>query len=403
MNKHLRFLILIIFSTAIFAGKLGAQTKYLLATCTTGGAYGSGTILVANDTGGNFHVLYDFYVDSLGAWPLGRVTEGLDGKLYGCTMWGAGNGCLYSFDISDYTYSLLHQFVASFEFGQSPHNGLTLAPDGTLYGVATFGGAYGSGTIFSYNPSTTVYKDIYDFNNTGGSPMGELLLVNGTLFGTRSNFNTGTLFSFNIADSIGSVLYNFYNVSPGNIFANLILASDGNLYGIAADGGTHNYGAIYRYNLTNSIMNFIFYFNDTIGYPSNGLVQAPDGKLYGCTYNNNPPGLGEIYSYDITSGNFRFVANLDSTTGYYTSRPLTVASDGNLYGAAHNGGFSDSGTLYKLDIATSTVTVLRELYDDIGLLPDCQITEYTVLTTDLSSVYKRQKLLQIFPQQAASN
>ena len=72
-------------------------------------------------------------------------------------------------------------------YGNGPVGGLTLAPNGKLYGTAEQGGANGVGVLFSIDPATNIYTKVYDFNGTNGIyPTGRSLTLasNGKLYGT---------------------------------------------------------------------------------------------------------------------------------------------------------------------------------------------------------------------------
>ena len=60
------------------------------------------------------------------------------------------------------------------------------ASDGKIYGMTSEGGSsYGYGVIFSFDPSSSTYKKIFDFDGTnGGNPSGSLLQAgDGMLYG----------------------------------------------------------------------------------------------------------------------------------------------------------------------------------------------------------------------------
>ena len=94
--------------------QVSAQTKYVYATCNAGGSCGGGTMLAADDTGGNFRVVYNF-IDSLGRHPQGRIVQGANGNIYGCSQKGscADSSYLFSFNPLTGAFKVLRQFVFS--------------------------------------------------------------------------------------------------------------------------------------------------------------------------------------------------------------------------------------------------------------------------------------------------
>ncbi len=91
--------------------------------------------------------------------------------------------------------------VKSFEnFASGPYSSFTRASDGKLYGVAS-GGSKGYGVIFSFEPSSSTYTTLKDFDGiNGGGPRGAMIQGNdGKLYGTTSGGGTnggGVIFSF---------------------------------------------------------------------------------------------------------------------------------------------------------------------------------------------------------------
>ncbi len=115
-------------------------------TTMSNGVYGYGTIFKIT-TGGLLTPLYSFDGTN-GANPQSTLILGRDGVFYGTTLAGgsANLGVIFRCK-TDGTYTNLHSFAGVAD-GANPDCGLTLGLDGNIYGVAEFGGAGGSGTLF---------------------------------------------------------------------------------------------------------------------------------------------------------------------------------------------------------------------------------------------------------------
>jgi uncharacterized repeat protein (TIGR03803 family) len=125
------------------------------------------------------------------------------------------------------------------------------ASDGKLYGTTDYGGSsyddenyeYGYSVIFSFDPSSSTYKKLkdFDYHTTGAHPSGSLMQ-----------------------------------------------AKDGKLYGMTHEGGYADAGVIFSFDPSSSTYTTVKDFDGSYGengaYPTGSLMQASDGKLYGMTY-----------------------------------------------------------------------------------------------------------------------
>jgi uncharacterized repeat protein (TIGR03803 family) len=180
---------------------LQASDGNLYMTASIGGANNCGTALETT-TAGVVKKTFSFNCGSGGAYPIGGLIQAADGALYGTTDSGGtyGYGTLFKLSRTAFVQSILHNFLLG--DGEYPDAAVYQATDKKLYAPTSEGGTYGDGILFD---STTkpVYKNIYSFNNSvnleSAAPVGQLMQhTNGTLYGVAQFGGTndlGTVYS----------------------------------------------------------------------------------------------------------------------------------------------------------------------------------------------------------------
>jgi uncharacterized repeat protein (TIGR03803 family) len=190
------------------AGLMQARNGNFYGTTTAGGAYNTcsvgcnGTVFEIMP-GGALTTLHSFTASPTeGAAPYGDVVLGNDGRFYGTTSaGGAGNyGTIFKITpagVLATIYSFCSQVNCS--DGGQPESGLALGTDGNLYGTAVRGGVYGAGSTFKITPGGTL-TTLYSFCSNGypGCPDGSFLYAgllqatNGNLYGSTSSGGDST-------------------------------------------------------------------------------------------------------------------------------------------------------------------------------------------------------------------
>jgi len=165
-----------------------------------GGAYGDGVLYKLNSSG-NLTVLHAFEdpaVKDDGAYPTGGVIYDGSDALYGITTYVGSNGCgtIFKWSISKNQYAKIHDLDCDAE-GQSPLGSLSLDASHQLWGTASHGGYYNYGTIFSFTPDGQI-NFVYLLQDTdlGSTPVGNALSINNRIITTTFNGVNGNYGSF---------------------------------------------------------------------------------------------------------------------------------------------------------------------------------------------------------------
>ena len=241
-------------------GGLVLSGNTLYETARDGGAATDGTVFAVNTDGTGFSTLHSFtarsgltLTNSDGAYPGpgGLILSG--DTLYGTAVDGGSSdgGTVFAVNTDGTAFITLYSFTGGSD-GGNPQTKLVLSGN-TLYGTAESGGHSGDGTVFAVNADGSDFTTLYSF--TGGSdgsqPLAGLILSGDTLYGTAWGYNSsgeGTVFALNTDGTGFTTLYSFTGGSDGgNPQAELVL-SDGTLYGTASVGGI-GYGTVFSLSL----------------------------------------------------------------------------------------------------------------------------------------------------------
>jgi uncharacterized repeat protein (TIGR03803 family) len=299
----------------------------LYGTSVQGGKSGAGTVFQVTPAGVHT-VLYSFTGGTDGGEPYKGVTLGPDGNLYGTAVTGGGGscegGCGVVFKLTNsggtWTHSVIHTFTGGND-GSGPGSPVAFDKHGNLYGTTPTGGSHSVGVIYQMQP-----------NGSGG-----------WRFRIVHAFTGG-------ADGLGG--------SAGR----LLISPEGRLYGTSTVGGVNGFGTVYEVALQQGKWQFTTLYTFK-GYPDaalpyGGLVSDNKGNLYGTTYYAGENGLGTVYKISNVQGTWTETVLYSFKGGLDGDSPIsTMVADGagNLYGTTSDGGSPSCscGTIFKMTHTTS--------------------------------------------------
>lgn len=210
--------------------------------------------------------------------------------------------------------------------GDQPQSGVVFDSNGNAYGTTFYGGVYGWGMIFKLEPKNHGWVE--------------------------------------------QVLYNFLGGEDGyNPTGNLLIDSEGNLYGTTVNGGNgtgclnEDYlcsGTVFQLAPSESgwkhviLYNFCSRSGCVDGAGPEGLTFDKAGNLYGSTVTGGQgceSGCGTVYKLSLSNGSwtekvlYTFDQNSD---GYYPTPGITIDKSGSLYGTTYSGGGYGYGIVFRL-------------------------------------------------------
>ena len=231
------------------------------------------------------------------------------------------------------------------------------AGDGLLYGVASIGeGGANRGIFFSLTLTGTLTV-LHTFSLTEGFPSGAPVKASdGNFYGETSygggTYGAGTLYRITPSGAFTSV-YSFTGAGDGDLpTGGLIQAHDGYLYGVTSFGGNSSgSGTIFKSTLDGSLTTIYSFSGPDGAQPLAALLEATCGGVYGATSSGGTSGSGTVFR--VTPGGvFSMIHDFDGETdGSNVQAPLVQGSDGSLYGVATQGGPSDYGTAFRLNLS----------------------------------------------------
>ncbi|HEX4079631.1 MAG TPA: choice-of-anchor tandem repeat GloVer-containing protein [Rhizomicrobium sp.] len=253
------------------------------------------------------------------------MIQGSDGNVYGTTDYGGTNdeGVIYRMTLKG-KYKVIYSFCSQDNCTDGAiGEWLTQAADGSFFGQTLSGGNANQGTIFKITPSgkfTSLYSCCAQANCTDGAfPVSPLLQVSdGSFWGTTGEGganNSGTIFRF-VPGNVPQIIYSFCSQAECGDgafpFSGLVLASDGNFYGVTSEGGNsrttcplHDYGCGTVFRITPSgSFTTMYTFCTQSGcpdgqFPQGQIIQAKDGDLYDTTDNGGSENSGTVFKISL--------------------------------------------------------------------------------------------------------
>ena len=382
-----------------FTNPNGASPRGALTVGVDGNFYGVTSAGGSNFCGTIFKVAPSGIVTTVfsfnhtnGANPAGSLTLGTDGYLYGTTISGGisnaqftnGMGMVFRFDTNS---TLTTLFYFNQDNGAQPRAPLTLGPDGTFYGTTAFGGftntslPLGHGTVFSVT-ARGLLTSLAQFGDTNGYEPASALTFgsDGKLYGTTFGGTNGTLAGtlFVVGTNGGLQMLRVFGGTNGSVPNSLTLGNDGNLYGIAStnfcriettgtitvlsgfsssnrigsltlagDGnffGTASNG-IFLVS-TNGLITKPITFDGTIGRSINPVTLSTNGYLYGSALSGGTENAGTVFRAS-TNGDWQVLFSFEAVNGANPHAGFAMGPDGNFYGTTYGGGFG-YGTVFKI-------------------------------------------------------
>lgn len=304
-----------------------------------------------------------------GRTPSGPAILGQDGWLYGATREGGkwDKGIVYRAAADGSGHEILRDLGTTEGDAATPESALVMGSNQLLYGTTAAGGANGLGTIYSISRDGSQYAVIHSFSGStdGSRPVAELLIgSDGLLYGTASvggSWGGGTLFRM-APDGTGfTVLHHFGSTGDDGKFPRyaVIELADGFLYGTTDRGGAigaPGLGTIYRISRDGAAYTILRKFGGTSGSADihlSGLAQADNGKLFGTTTRGGDYDYGTLFRMSADGSDFETLHHFRFTgtpgqDGAYPTGHMVSDGNGTLIGTTAAGGRNNGGTVYRI-------------------------------------------------------
>jgi uncharacterized repeat protein (TIGR03803 family) len=345
-------------------------------------AFGCGMVFKI-DPAGKLTALYDFTGGTNGGYPIAGLVQDKAGNFYGTTQGLGDSNLSVVFKLTPDGKETSYDPPNSDSIG-SLASPVALDGKGNLYGMSPYGGTpncgwdreeLGCGTLFKMTASGK-FSIVHTFDGTDGmNPQGGLVRdAKGNLYGaaffggirtctTTGNGHDepgcGTIFKIDV-DGEYTVLHTFTGHQDGAGPQGLIIDSDGNLYGIAQNGGNHGgnghlygLGTIFKVDSSGKfsvLFTFTPEITESVGY-ANLLARDSTGNLYGAKQYDGANNAGCLFEID-TEGNytdlFDFADTGQENPGGYRPISVVLGSAGDFYGSMALGGSSAFGTVFHI-------------------------------------------------------
>jgi uncharacterized repeat protein (TIGR03803 family) len=330
------------------AGLIADSAGNLYGTATAGGnsgcvvyaSTGCGTVFElsppAQQGGSRTEAVLHRFQGGNGPWfPFAGLAMDKAGDLFGTTTDGGPYDCFttYCGTVFELTHPtkqgepwrerILYRFTSG-TGGENPLSGVTIGPDGDLYGTTFNGGPQLKGVVYRLSPPAH-----------GDGWWTETVLT---------GFDQGGI------QPIGGV----------------VIDKAGDLFGTTYQGGSGQLGVIFELKPTQSgpwNESVLYDFGMNACYPKTNLVMDGRGDLFG-TAQGCPALPGAVYelsppAHGSHTWSESLLARISGTSNYDPTTSVTLDSAGDVFGSAASMGAHGLGSVFELTAKTWKLTVLH--------------------------------------------
>lgn len=317
--------------------------------------YGSKEELVAlNYNTGDTRVLYE--KDQTIISRVGRIVAS-NYKIYSLASThidGKMTFLIDSYDLDTDTYKEEYIYTNdSLEYNYSLDwlKGLIMDEGGKLYGAGKLVPEDGQFYMFSFDPSTTNFEILSPINNEIGNHLvGNLIFdEDQKIFGNCVEgglHELGSIFSYNIQTNQVELVYSYLPESDFETKSGLCLSSNGNILGMSSSLDTNIHRHIYQINKEDLIYQNLktISINPSIyqGFNPTDFTQLNNGDIIGITSKGgdsfNPyHGSGTLYQFTPETKNYKKLTNIiDLFPEAYGVSQIFTTSDDKILGFYHS-------------------------------------------------------------------
>jgi len=250
------------------------------------------------------------------------LVQGTDGLLYGTAIVGGQNNVGTVFRVStagNFTRLSSFRSADGADVSVGVDTGApVVASDGNYYGATNSGGMNNLGTIYRITPAGAA-TTIHSFNGAEGRPAGLTLGPDGQIYGATATNSGGAsmIYRLGLTGAITPI-----HTFSGDQSTRLTLGSDNRLYGATQK-------MIYKIDTAGNVTKIA-----TLTAPKRikQVVLAGDGNLYCAAPYSGPNETSVIYKI-MMNGNISIAFTFDPSTSGICPTTLAVGPDGNLYGS----------------------------------------------------------------------
>ncbi len=237
-------------------------------------------------------------------------------------------------------FAKISAFVLSILFSLS-----SIYAQNTFYGTTSIGGPKGGGAIFKVDSSLGNYETVFGFESAGNAgeyPIGDFLAIEGSniLYGTTRNggiAGKGILYQYDQKSAKITKLFDFTKEFGESPTGYLLHANNDNIYGITSFGGTGNGGSIFQFDRKTKKVTKLIDLGDFGLFSARGkLIQTKEGKIIGTCYNGGEHNDGAIFEYDIEQNKLTTLYSFQKE-GIHPTGMNVLVNKNQIVGTTHRG------------------------------------------------------------------